>query len=160
MKKFVWRLQRLLDIKVRQEQLLRTELLALSEQIAALRAEVLMHKASIRARLAEMRTLESAQRIEQQRHFMEFAHVLDLRIKSLKDKLAGLETRRKEHIRQLLELRKERKSLEKLRQKAKDEYHKQWTVFEQKTTDETSSTAFARRQILSQEHVGLTEQTL
>lgn len=160
MKKFVWRLQRLLDIKIRQEQLLRTELIALSEQIAALHAEVLMHKASIRSRLTEMRTLESKQRIEQQRHFMQFAHVLDMRIKALKDKLAGLQERRKKHIQRLLELRKERKSLEKLREKAKDDYHKEWNALEQKTTDETSSTAFARKQIASWNYAGLTEQTV
>lgn len=158
MKKFVWRLQRLLDIKIRQEQLARTELIALSEQIAALHAEILMHKASIRARLMEMRTLASEERIEQQRHFMQFAHVLDMRIQSLNDKLAILNELRKERLAQLLELRKERKSLEKLRTKAKDEHHRQWIVFEQKSTDETSGTAFTRRHILSRQHAELAEQ--
>jgi flagellar FliJ protein len=157
MKKFVWRLQRLLDIKTRQEELLRTELIALSEQTAAVRAEILMHKASIRSRLSRMRELDAAERIEQQRHFMQFAHVLDARIKSLNEKLAQLEEQRKEKISRLMDTRKERKSLEKLREKARDDYRKQWNQSEQKLTDETSGTSFARKRILPQEYAALME---
>jgi flagellar FliJ protein len=160
MKKFVWRLQRLLDIKTRQEELLRTELVALSEQAAAIRAEILMHKASIRSRLAQMRSLEAVERLEQQRHFMQFAHVLDARIKGLYEKLAKLDEQRKEHIRRLMEIRKERKSLDKLREKARNEHLKEWNQVEQKTTDETSSTAFARKLIVPRDQTELVEQTI
>jgi|FrelakmetLWP11LW_1041352.scaffolds.fasta_scaffold11805_2 flagellar FliJ protein len=160
MKKFVWRLQRLLDIKTRQEELLRTELIALTEQVAAVRAEILMHKISIRSKLAQMRTIEAAERLEQQRHFMQFAHVLDARIKSLNEKMTQLEEQRKELIRRLMDVRKERKSLEKLREKARTEYQKESNQMEQKSTDETNSTAFARKLIMPQEHAALMEQSV
>jgi flagellar FliJ protein len=160
MKKFVWRLQRLLDIKTRQEELLRTELIALTEQVAAVRVEILTNKASIRSKLSQMRMLDAAERLEQQRHFMQFAHVLDARIKSLNEKLAKLEELRKEQIRRILDIRKERKSLEKLREKAKSDYQKTYNQFEQKSTDETGSTTFARKLLLPQEQAALMEQTV
>jgi len=149
MKRFVWRLQRLLDLKVRQHEMLRAELAALSEQAATVRAQILMLKAQIRGRLAEMRTLAADQRLEKQQMFLQFAHVLDTRMKALSDKLASLEQQRREKINQLLAIRKERKSLEKLRARAVEEYRKEQNRQEQMITDEAGCTTYARALILS-----------
>ncbi|MBN2512619.1 MAG: flagellar FliJ family protein [Sedimentisphaerales bacterium] len=149
MKRFVWRLQRLLDLKVRQHEMLRAELASLSEQAATVRAQILMLKAQIRGRLSEMRTLSADQRLEKQQMFLQFAHVLDIRMKALSDKLALLEQQRKEKIVQLLAIRKERKSLEKLRARAMEEYRKEQNRQEQIITDEAGCTTYARAIILS-----------
>ncbi|HML75688.1 MAG TPA: flagellar export protein FliJ [Anaerohalosphaeraceae bacterium] len=149
MKRFVWRLQRLLDLKVRQHEMLRAELAALSEQAATVRAQILMLKAQIRGRLAEMRTLADNQRLEKQQMFLQFAHVLDTRMKALSDKLASLEQQRREKINQLLVIRKERKSLEKLRARAEEEYRKEQNRQEQRMTDEAGCISYARTLLLS-----------
>lgn len=149
MKRFVWRLQRLLDLKVRQHEMLRAELAGMSEQAATVRAQILMLKAQIRGRLAEMRTLADDQRLEKQQMFLQFAHVLDTRMKGLSDKLASLEQQRREKINQLLAIRKERKSLEKLRARAVEEYRKEQNRQEQWMTDEAGCITYARTLLLS-----------
>ncbi|MEN6308696.1 MAG: flagellar FliJ family protein [Anaerohalosphaeraceae bacterium] len=151
MKRFVWRLQRLLDVKIRQHEMLRADLVSLTEQATTVRAQILMLKAQIRNRLTELRTLAAAERLHKQQMFLQFAHVLDTRMKTLSDKLMALEQQRKEKLRQLLEIRRERKSLEKLRAKAMEEYRREQNHEEQVLTDETSCTAYARSIILSHE---------
>lgn len=145
MKRFVWRLQRLLDLKTKQVELLRTQLMALGERIAQIRAGILMHKAEIRSRLAELRQLPPDQRPSKQQVFLQFVHVLDTRIRSMEQTAAELDEQRKQKIKELLDIRKNQKSLEKLREKAKDVYHQQHQQAQQKETDETSNTAYARK---------------
>jgi hypothetical protein len=50
MKRFVWRLQRVLDIKRKEEQKKRTELLELTEKIAQRRAELLAKQMILQSR--------------------------------------------------------------------------------------------------------------
>jgi len=87
--------------------------------------------------------------LEKQQMFLQFAHVLDTRMKALSDKLASLEQQRREKINQLLAIRKERKSLEKLRARAVEEYRKEQNRQEQMITDEAGCTTYARALILS-----------
>ena len=149
MKRFAWRLQRLLDLKVRQHELLKAELVALSEQAAQLRAQIMMQKMMIRSRLAEIRMLSPDQRLHNQQMFLQYAHVLDTRIKNLGEHLAVVDAQRKEKIRHLLDVRKERKSLEKLREKARQDYQVEWNRFEQKAGDEAGGTRYARRILMT-----------
>ena len=44
MKRFVWRLQKVLDVKIKEEQIRRTELFRLAEELAAKRGELLMRQ--------------------------------------------------------------------------------------------------------------------
>lgn len=152
MKQFVWRLQRLLDVKIRQHEMLRADLVSLTEQAATVRAQILMLKAQIRSRLAEMRTLAAADRLHKQQMFLQFAHVLDTRMKTLSDRLLALEQQRKEKLRQLLDVRRERKSLEKLRARALDDYRREQNHQEQVMTDEATCTAYARNIMLSHDN--------
>ena len=148
MKRFVWRLQRLLDLKTKQVELLRAELMALGERIAQIRASILMHKAEIRSRLAELRELPADQRPGKQQIFLQFVHVLDTRIRALEQTASRLDEQRKQKIKELMEVRKNQKSLEKLREKAKEVYHQEQEQAQQKETDETSSTAYARKLLM------------
>jgi flagellar FliJ protein len=148
MKRFAWRLQRLLDVKTKQQDLLRTELMALGERIAHIRAGIMMHKAEIRNRLSELRHLPADQRPARQQMFLQFVHVLDSRIQSLERSAADLEEQRKKKIKELMEVRKNQKSLENLRLRAKETYHQQQEMAQQKDTDETSSISYARKILL------------
>jgi flagellar export protein FliJ len=148
MNRFAWRLQRLLDLKVKQQDMLRAELMALSEQLAQLRARVMLHKAEIHGRLAELRELPADERPARQHLFLQFVQVLDDRIRRLEGAAAGLEEQREQKMKALLEIRQGQKSLEKLRERAKTLYHQQLQAAEQKETDETTSRIYARKILL------------
>jgi flagellar export protein FliJ len=122
--------------------------MALGERIAQIRAGILMHKAEIRSRLAELRQLPPDERPAKQQVFLQFVHVLDTRIRQMEQTAAGLEEQRKQKIKELLEVRKNQKSLENLRERAKEAYHQEQEQAQQKETDETSSTAYARKILL------------
>jgi flagellar export protein FliJ len=121
-KKFVWRLQRLLDIKIKQEKALRVELVAVTEQAVAVKSQILLKKAALRQKLEDLGNLESSQRLAQQQFFFKFVHVLDTQIRHLKQALKELEEIRKKKIKEIMEIRRSRKSLEKVREKAKAKY--------------------------------------
>jgi len=148
MKRFVWRLQRLLDLKIKQHDMLRAELMAIGERIAQTRARILMYKAEIRGRLAQLRQLPAEQRPARQQMFLQFVHVLDNCIRTMEQTVAGLEEQRKQKIKELLEIRKNQKSLEKLRQRANELYRQQEHQAQQKETDETTGMAYARKILL------------
>jgi flagellar export protein FliJ len=107
-----------------------------------------MHKAEIRSRLTELRELPAGERPGRQHLFLQFAQVLDDRIRKLEQTVAGLEKQREQKIRELLDVRKNQKSLEKLRERAKTEHHYQQQQAQQKETDEITSRSYARKILL------------
>ncbi len=144
MKKFVWRLQRLLDIRIKQEESIRAELVAMTEQAVSLRGRIMMQKTILRRMLAEMEQKEGSQRLAEQEFFFKYAHISDERIKKLEEQLAEVEILRREKIKELMVIRKYRKGLEKLREKAKAEYLIEQNAYEQKDLDEKTSMSIAR----------------
>ncbi len=144
MKKFVWRLQRLLDIRIKQEESIRAELVAITEQAVSLRGRIMMQKTILRRMLAEMEQKEGSQRLAEQEFFFKYAHISDERIKKLEEQLAEVEILRREKIKELMVIRKYRKGLEKLREKAKAEYLIEQNAYEQKDLDEKTSMSIAR----------------
>ena len=54
MKRFAWRLQKVLDVKTKEEQLKRNELFRLTEQLAARRSELLMRQRILQDLMADM----------------------------------------------------------------------------------------------------------
>ena len=115
MKKFVWRLQRLLEIKLKQEQVLRGELVALTEQSVAVRGHIMVLKTSIRSQLMELKTLPADERMEAQAFYLEYVPVQDAKIRLLQDQWNELESKRREKLKELLKTQKFRKGLERLR---------------------------------------------
>jgi len=57
-KKFIWPLQRLLDVTVQKELAVRAKLFALSRRIADVHREIFRRRASLRSVLAELAELE------------------------------------------------------------------------------------------------------
>jgi flagellar FliJ protein len=143
-KRFAWRLQRLLDIKIKQEKSLRAELVAVTEQAVAVKGQILFKKMALRQKLEDLGSLEPGQRLDQQQFFLKFVHVLDTQIRHLKQALKEIEELRKKKLDEMTELRKSRKSLEKLREKAKEEYMIEQDRLEQIETDDMTSMKYAR----------------
>jgi flagellar protein FliJ len=144
MKRFTWKLQRLLDVKTRQEELKKAELLTLFQNIAAVRQNLLMRQIKLRQMLAELGQEQISQRLRQQQLLLTVVSFADERIKELKKRLDELETQRTAVMAEVLELRRFRKSLEKLREIAKEEYELETKKEEQQYLDETANIAFAR----------------
>lgn len=147
MKKFVWRLQRLLEIKEKQERVLRGELVALTEQSVALRGRIMVLKTQLRTQLAELKTLPDDQRMQAQALYLEYVPVLDGELARLKKQWTELETRRREKLQQLLAAQKFRKGLEQLRLQARIEYEQQSSREEQKILDECTHMELTRKQL-------------
>ena len=101
MKKFAWRLQRLLDIKIKQEDVMRSELVAVTEQALAVRSGIMVRKAALRKLLTDLSAKQAQQRLNEQEFFFKYAHVSEAEIKKLGLKLAKLEKVRHSKIRRL-----------------------------------------------------------
>ena len=120
MKKFIWPLQRLLDIKVKQEDFARIELVTITEQIVIIRGQIMMQKMVLRNLFSELN-------------------------KTLHQNLEQAEQKRKNKIEEVVALRKLRKSLDQLRAKALIRYREEINQAEQKQLDESITTTFARK---------------
>lgn len=144
MKKFAWRLQRLLDIKIKQEKALRAELVAVTEQAVAVKGQIVLKRIALRQKLEDLGALEASKRLSQQQFFFKFVHVLDTQIRHLKQALKEIEELRKKKIKEIMEIRRSRKSLEKVREKAKEEYIIEQNRIEQIENDDMTSMKYAR----------------
>ncbi len=145
MKKFVWRLQRLLDIKIKQEGAKRGELVAVTEQAVAVRSQIMVQRAALRKMLAELSQKKAKQRLSEQEFFLKYAHVSDEAIKRLEEELAELEKVRQAKIKEIMKIRRYRKGLEKLRAEARAEFQKEEQRYEQKESDAKTTVSFARK---------------
>jgi flagellar export protein FliJ len=150
-KKFTWRLQRLLDLKVKQENVMRTELVSITEQAVALRGRIMLQKTALRQMLAKLAKKDAKKRLKEQQLVLKYIHVTDKEIEELKTKLVELEKLRRDKIKQIMKIRKLRKGLEKLRADARAEFIKELEKFEQNELDDNTTITFARK--ILQHHI-------
>jgi flagellar export protein FliJ len=142
MARFFWRLQRVLDIRVKQEQVLRSELMMLSERMVVLRQEIMVIRARILSALEELGNKGTAERLSGQQTFMKYSEYSEKEIDFLKAELSKVDDLRKEKMNETLEKRKLIKALEKLRAKAKEEFLTESSHNEQKEIDEFTSNRY------------------
>jgi flagellar export protein FliJ len=146
MKQFVWRLQKVLDVKGKEEQLRRTELFRLTERLAAKRGELLMRQRVLQDAMADIRADTSPQRVGVQELFLKYTAANDEQIRKLSDEVSTLEQEQKRKTAEVLAIRRFKKGLEKLREEARRRFIEEQEKLEQKTLDEMTTTAFARNQ--------------
>ena len=144
MKRFKWKLQRLLDVRSRQEELKKAQLLALIQNMAIVRQNLLMRQTKLRQMFAELDQEQAPERLRRQPLTLTAAAFADEQITSLKKQLEELQTQRTAMMAEVLELRRFRKSLERLLAIAKEEYELDTKKDEQQYLDETANIAFAR----------------
>jgi flagellar biosynthesis chaperone FliJ len=146
MRRFTWRLQRVLDVKAKEEQLRRTELFRLTELLTAKRGEMLMRQRVIENLLADLRNDRSPERLSSQAFVLQRVAVDDERIRKLQEEIAALEVRHKDKTAELLTVRRYKEGLEKLRAQAKEEYIQEQERLEQKEQDDRTTVSCARRE--------------
>jgi len=146
MKRFVWRLQRVLDVKTKQEQVKRIELFRLTEELADKRSELLMRQRILQDVISGVARTQSPTRVSAQEFCLRHAATNDEQIRRLRQEIAGLETRQREKTAELLSIRRSKEGLERLRAEARERFMRECDRLEQKDLDDKTISAFARRE--------------
>ncbi len=144
MKRFVWRLQKVLDIKTKEEQFKRMELFRLTEALAEKRTELIMRQRTLQEMIANVSRVPSSDRLRAQELFLRHAATNDRQIRQLRDDIGTQETRQKEKMQEVLAAKRFKEGLEKLRTEAKERYIQEQEKLEQKDSDDRTTVAFAR----------------
>ncbi len=150
MKRFVWRLQRILEIETKKEQKMRSELLDLTEKLAETRGLLLTQQMILKDIMAGLAAEIPRIRLGRQEFFLKFSGSIDERIEKLKEKVSALESQQREKIAELLKVRRFKEGLERLRAEAKTQFIKEQEKLEQKELDEIASVSFARNMMLAE----------
>ncbi len=144
MRRFHWRLQQVLDVKVQQEHVLRSALMSLMEQIAMRRQDMVMRKAELRSMLSDLAGASIDERMLMQETVMRSAARAEAQVLALNQEVARLTADRTEKTAQLIKLRKSQERLENMREEARREHVYEQLRAEQKEFDENAQIAFAR----------------
>jgi flagellar FliJ protein len=145
MKRFAWRLQRVLDVKKKEEQKVRSELFELMQQLARFRSELLRQHKILEQIISGLTYDNPKKLLGEQEFFLKHSATIDKQIKMLKEKISQLETQQKEKISELLKVRRFKEGLERLRVEAKMQYLKEQSHLEQKKQDEAAAISFVRK---------------
>jgi flagellar protein FliJ len=144
MKRFVWRLQKVLDIKSKEEQVKQMELFRLTEMLAERQSELLLRQQTLREIMREITRDRSAQRLGTQEFFLRHAATNDRFIEELRGQIRDLELGRREKTEEVLAAKRFREGLEKLREEAKGQFIQEQERLEQRESDDQTMIAFAR----------------
>ena len=144
MKKFVWRLQRVLEIRIMQEQKARVELFALTEKLASTRGELLIQRKIMENLIKDLSSKSASERLIEQEFFLKNSKASNEKIKKLANKVQELELQQKQKIEEIVKLRQAKEGMEKLQAEAKEEYIKEQEKAEQKEMDEEAGIMFVR----------------
>ncbi len=144
MKRFVWRLQKVLDIKSKEEQFKQMELFRVTETLAQKQSELLVRQQTLRELMKKLSQDRSPGRLETQEFFLKTVRTNDQIIEGLKKEIHDLEAARKEKTAEVLAAKRFREGLEKLRDEAKEQFFREQEKLEQKEMDDRASVAFAR----------------
>ena len=161
MRRFVWRLQRVLDIRTKQEQVKTQELFALTEKLAQVRGELLTQRRILQGIIESIARERKGERIGKQEFFLRNSAATDEQIKRLEAAVKELENRQKDMIAEVLKIRRSKEGLERLREQAKKRYMEEQDKLEQRQLDEMAVTNFVRdekeSEMTENREVGVTE---
>ena len=145
MKRFVWRLQRVLDIRTKEEQKARAELLKLMEKLAETQSELLAWRKMLEDIINGLAVGNPTKRLGRQEFFLRYSAASDEQIKKLENMVKALESKQREKIAEVLKLRRFKEGLEKLQAEAKIQFIKEQEKLEQKQLDEGATVLFVRK---------------
>ena len=144
MAKFVWRLQRVFDVKKKQEQAKRQELLHLTEQVVQARYQLMMRQHSLKVMLENVAQASPKERMNQQALAMDYAKGSQARIKALEEQVKEIQALKKAKAEEVLALKQATEGLERLRTQAELRFLKDLDKKEQKMADEMTLLKYAR----------------
>lgn len=148
MKRFVWRLQTVLDIKTKEEEARRTELLKIIEKLAEAQGKQLSQQRILEDIISVITGKKSQERLGEQEFFLKCSVTIDELIKKLKNKVIELKSQQREKIAEVLKVRRLKEGLEKLRAEVKKEFIREQEKLEQKEQDEGAIISFSRKKLM------------
>jgi flagellar FliJ protein len=145
MKRFVWRLQRVLDIRAKEEETKRAELLEITERLAETHGELLTRHRVLRDIISSIAEKKPQKRLGEQEFFLKHSITNDEEIKKLQGKASELESQQRKKIVEVLEVKRSKEGLERLRTEAKRQFIEDQEKIEQKELDEMAGISFVRK---------------
>jgi len=145
MKRFAWRLQRVLDVKEKEEQTKSQALFVLTERIAQKRGELFGQQRVLRTILEDIKKKAPADRIREQEYFLRHSSATDEYIRRLKEEISKLQGEQRQMRQEVLKIRQFKEGLEKLREQAKTEFIAEQEKIEQRELDEMAAIGFSRK---------------
>jgi flagellar biosynthesis chaperone FliJ len=152
MKRFVWRLQKVLDVKAKEQQIKQTELFRLTEKLAERRSELLLRQRVLHEIMSNLRENNSARRLGNQEFFLKHTATNDAEIRALREEIAQLQTEQKERTAEVLAVKRFKEGLERLRSEAKERFMREQERLEQRELDERATVAFARSETMQEDY--------
>ena len=145
MKRFKWRLQRVLDIKKKEEQVKRAELVDITEQLSQAHGQLFMQKRILEDLIDSVSQAHPQEQLSRQEFFMAHSGTNDMKIKKLEKDIKTFTARQKEKIAEILKIKQFNEGLEKLRAEAEIKFVSDQEKLEQKDMDEAAVFRFARQ---------------
>ena len=145
MKRFVWRLQRVLDIRTKEEQKARAELLKLTGKLAETQSELLTWRKMLEEIINGLAAGNPKKRLGRQEFFLRYSAASDEQIKKLENMVKELESKQREKIAEVLKLKRFKEGLEKLRVEAKMQFINEQEKLDQQQLDEGATVLFVRK---------------
>ncbi len=152
----MWRLQKVLQIKTKEEQAKRAELFQLTEKLAQAQGKLLMQQRILRDILIDIAEKKPQpgrspgpdqtrlRRVCEQEFVLKHSATNDAQIKILKKQVTELESKQRKKIQEVLKARQFKKGLEKLREQANKQHIQEQEKLEQKESDEGATVSFTR----------------
>ena len=159
MRRFAWRLQRVLDIKAKQEQIKTQELFVITDKLTQTRSSLLAQQQILRDILESIANEPPKERLSKQEFFLRNSAATDELIKKLKANIRELEIKQKEKIAEVLKLRRFKEGLEHLREQAQRKYIEAQEKLEQKQLDETATLSFTRERHSIEQETNLKQES-
>jgi len=136
-------LERVLELKKKQEQKARIDLIALADSLAQSQAQLLYQQSRLRQLMEEISELSPSQRMRQQQLLLQSTAATDKAIEQLKGKIEELREKQRQKRQEFRELRKSNEAMEKLREKAKEQFLAEQEKLEQDGLDESATVSYA-----------------
>ena len=150
MKKFVWRAQKVLEVKKIEEQRKKNELLVITESLTNAVGLLIAKKALLKEMLEQLNAKDPIGNLQERQIFFRHSAVNDSAIEQLNCRIAELEKQQKEKIAEFLKIRQYSQGLEKLREQAKIKFYAEQEKVDQKQADEDTVMKYARVKVSSQ----------
>jgi len=143
MKRFVWRLQKVLEINQKRQQAKKAELMKIIQKLALARANLLAQQRILQDLIESVARQSPAQRLGRQQLLLKSTKKNDELIKKHKDQIRRLELDRKQATAEFLKIKRFTEGLENVREQDKRRFIAEQERLEQKEMDEHTSMRFA-----------------
>jgi flagellar biosynthesis chaperone FliJ len=147
MKKFAWRLQKVLEINQKRQQAKKAELFRLTEKLTLARANMFTQKRILQSLINDVTKKAPTERICHQQLLLKSTKKNDELIKKYSDEVHQLELDQQKLTAEYLKIRRFTEALEKLRERDKQKFIAEQEKIEQKEIDEHTSMRFAKQLI-------------